>query len=72
MQEKVKNLLKEGTVDIFLGYRMHEGHLLPHAFTKDRLQEVDELISGEVRYPLEKLAARIAAAQPDIIAEVMK
>ena len=66
MKEKVKNLLKEGTVDIFLGYRMHEGHPLPHAFVKERLQEVDELIGGEVRYPLEKLAAGIAAEHPDI------
>lgn len=66
MQDQVKSLLKEGTVDIFLGYRMVQGHPLPHVFVKERLQEVDDLISGNARYPLEKLAARIAAEQPGI------
>ena len=66
MKEEVKQWLQEGRVDIFLGYRMMEGHPLPHAFVKDRLQEVDELISGDARYPLEKLAAKIADKQPGI------
>jgi ferredoxin len=66
MIDKVKSLLKEGKIDIFLGYRMMEGHPLPHGFVKEKLQEVDELISGDARYPLEKLAAKIAAEQPDI------
>ena len=66
MIDKVKSLLKEGRVDIFLGYRIMEGHPLPHGFVKERLQEVDELISSDDRYPLEKMAARIAAEHPDI------
>ena len=66
MKAEVKTWLQEGRVDIFLGYRMKAGHPLPHGFVKDRLQEVDELISGDARYPLEKLAARIAAEQPGI------
>jgi formate dehydrogenase subunit beta len=66
MQEKVKTLLKEATVDIFLGYKMIDGHPLPYAFSKDHLEEVDELISSPVRYPLEKMAAKISAERPDI------
>jgi ferredoxin len=66
MIDKVKSLLKEGRVDIFLGYRMMAGHPLPHGFVKERLQEVDELISSNDRYPLEKMAARIAAEHPGI------
>jgi ferredoxin len=66
MKAEVKTWLQEGRVDIFLGYRMMAGHPLPHVFVKDRLQEVDELISADARYPLEKFAARIAAAQPGI------
>jgi ferredoxin len=66
MIDKVKNLLNEGNIDIFLGYRMKKGHPLPHGFVKDRIEEVDELISGDARYPLEKLAAQLVAEQPDI------
>jgi formate dehydrogenase (coenzyme F420) beta subunit len=66
MKEKVKAWLQEGRIDIFLGYRMMKGHPLPYAFVKDRLPEVDDLISGSTRYPLEKLAAKIAAEQPGI------
>jgi ferredoxin len=66
MKEAVKTWLETGRVDIFLGYRMMEGHPLPYVFVKDRLQEVDELISGDARYSLEKLAAKIAAEQPGI------
>jgi ferredoxin len=66
MIDKVKSLLKEGRVDIFLGYRMMAGHPPPHGFVKERLQEVDELISSNDRYPLEKMAARIAAEHPGI------
>jgi ferredoxin len=66
MIDKVKSLLEAGTVDIFLGYRTVEGHPLPHGFVKERLQDVDELIISDDRYPLEKMAARIAADHPGI------
>ncbi len=66
MQEQVKEWLEQGKVDIFLGYKMVEGHPLPHFFTKDNLDEVNELITGQVRYPLEKIATKIAAQDPDI------
>ncbi|MBW1801510.1 MAG: 4Fe-4S binding protein [Deltaproteobacteria bacterium] len=66
MQEQVKEWLKQGKVDIFLGYKMVEGHPLPHFFSKDDPDEVNELITGTVRYPLEKMATKIAAQHPDI------
>lgn len=66
MQEQVKEWLEQGKVDFFLGYKMVEGHPLPHFFTRDDLDEVNELITGPVRYPLEKIATKIAAQDPDI------
>jgi ferredoxin len=66
MKDKVKTWLQDGKVDIFLGYRMLEGHPLPHVFVKDKLEELDDLISSPSRYPLEKMAAKIAAERPDL------
>ena len=66
MQEQVKEWLEQGKVDIFLGYKMVEGHPLPHFFTKSDLEEVHGLITGPVRYPLEKIAMKIAAENPDM------
>jgi ferredoxin len=66
MQEQIKEWLEQGKVDIFLGYKMVEGHPLPHFFVKDRLEEVTELITGPARYPLEKIATKLAAEHPDM------
>ncbi len=66
MQQQVKTWLEEGKVDIFLGYKMVQGHPLPFCFTKKDLDSVDELIAGRARYSLEKIATKIAAAHPDL------
>ena len=66
MNRKVKRWLEDGTVDIFLGYRLVDGHPLPHCFTKERLEELGDLIVGQARYSLEKIATHIAAVKPDI------
>jgi formate dehydrogenase subunit beta len=66
MNHTVKTWLERGTVDIFLGYKRVEGHPLPHVFSKDNLAEVDELITGPARYPLEKIAIGIISEKPDI------
>ena len=66
MQAQVKEWLEQGAVDIFLGYKMIFGHPLPHFFTKENLAEVDELIAGNARYSLEKMATKIAAEKPDL------
>ncbi|RLB75135.1 MAG: hypothetical protein DRH24_20110 [Deltaproteobacteria bacterium] len=66
LRDQVNAWLKEGRVDIFLGYKMVQGHPLPHCFTKENPDEADELIVGKARYSLEKMAANIAAQHPEI------
>jgi len=66
MQEQIKEWLEQGKIDIFLGYKMVQGHPLPHCFTKDNLGEIDDLISSKARYSLEKIATKIAAVHPEI------
>jgi formate dehydrogenase subunit beta len=66
MIAEVKQWLEEGTVDLFIGYKMAMGHPLPHCFVKEKIEEVDDLIIGTSRYALEKIATHITAAKPDI------
>jgi ferredoxin len=66
MNAKVKRWLEEGHVDLFLGYKMVMGHPLPHCFVKEKMEEVDDLIIGTSRYPLEKIATRINTLNPGI------
>lgn len=62
-----KQWLENGTVDIFLAYRDLEGHPVPHGFTLDRIEELDELVESGPRYSLEKLAAKISSRHPDAV-----
>ncbi len=66
MKDRVKRLLREGKVDLFLGYKMVDGHPLPHFFVKDKIEEVDGLITGPARYPLEKIALTLTEEEPGI------
>jgi ferredoxin len=66
MQEQVREWLDQGRVDVFLGYKMLNGHPLPHFFTKVNLDEVDDLITSAARYSLEKIATKIAAEYPEM------
>ena len=65
MKSKVKLWLEDGTIDIFIGYKIVKGHPLPHCFTLSNLDEINELVVGPLRYPLEGIATDIAAEQPD-------
>ena len=56
MKDTIKQWLDEGTVDLFLGYKMVMEHPLPHCFVKAKIEEVDDLIIGPSRYSLEKIA----------------
>ena len=67
LRNQVKEWLDQGVVDLFLAYRMLDGHPLPHAFTKDKIEEVEELVTGPARYPLENLAGRIMAFYPEAV-----
>jgi hypothetical protein len=60
IQEQVHQWLEEERVDIFLAYRIVEGHPLPHAFTREHIEETGELVTGPARYSLEKFATHIA------------
>jgi len=64
MKEKVRALLQSDKVDVVLGYRMRDGHALPHFFTKDKIHEVDELATESDRYPLETMAVDLATENP--------
>ncbi len=64
MKDKVRDWLETGKVDLFLGYKMLDGHPLPHAFTKENLADLEALLVSSTRYPLEKLAAEILALKP--------
>ncbi len=66
MIDKVKAWLEKGTVDVFLGYREMDRHPLPHCFTRERIEEVKDLVLSPARYPLEKIATHMVAAEPDI------
>jgi ferredoxin len=66
MKQTVKEWLDKGAVDVFLGYKKEKGHCLPHCFVKERLEEVDDLVEGPDRYPLEKTATRLAIAHPEL------
>lgn len=65
MKAKVKRWLEEGVVDLFIGYKMMMGHPLPYCFSKENIEEVDQLIVGPSRYSLEKIATHITAEKPE-------
>lgn len=64
MIEMVRQWLDAGKVDLFLGYKMVAGHPLPYGFNKDNLEELEELMVGQARYSLEKMATEILESQP--------
>jgi ferredoxin len=66
MQATVKKWLKDGTVDVFLGYKSFYGHPLPYCFVKEKPDEVDDLVDGAARYSLEKIATHLAERNPDL------
>jgi formate dehydrogenase subunit beta len=66
MRNQVKQWIETGKVDVFVGYKMFEGHPLPHFFTKENIKDVQELIDGPVRYPLEKIAGKLYERNPNL------
>ncbi len=66
MKRKVKEWLEDGTVDLFLGYKMNCGHPLPHCFTKEEIGEVEHLVVSTTRYSLEKIATHLAKRDPEL------
>ena len=66
MKDRVREWLETGKVDLFLGYKKVDGHPLPQAFSKENLEELEELILSPARYPLEKLALEILKIKPSL------
>ncbi len=61
---QVEQLLEQETVDIFLGYREICGHLIPHGFTRDNMDDLKDLKVSDQRYSLEKIATHLAEKDP--------
>jgi len=66
MNTQIKQWLSDGTIDLFLGYKLMAGHPLPHCFTAGKIEEVDDLIIGTARYSLEKIATHMTAIDPGV------
>lgn len=66
MQAQVEQWLKEGDVDLFIGYKKIDGHVMPHFFSMDNIDEVKDLVAGQAHYSLEKFATKVAADHPDM------
>lgn len=66
MKDRAREMLESGEVDLFLGYRIQEGHPLPYFFSRDRPEEIEDIVPGPARYPLEKMAMAVASRIPDI------
>lgn len=64
--KQVEQLLKQGDVDIFLAYRELDGHMIPHGYTLDNLEELPSLKVSQHRYSLEKVATHLTEKNPDI------
>ena len=50
MKKAVKAWLETGRVDIFIGFRMLEGHPMPDFLVNDKKPEVEVFINGDSPY----------------------
>ena len=66
MQSRIRKWLEQGEVDVFIAYMEQDGHVLPHVFTRDNLEECAGLHAGVERYPLEVMAMELAAEDPEL------
>jgi formate dehydrogenase (coenzyme F420) beta subunit len=66
MKNTVNAWLQENKVDLFLAYKIVDGHPLPYVFDRENLAELEEMVAGPSRYALEKVAAEIVAERPDV------
>ena len=61
----IRHWLEHGIVDIFLGYRCLDSHPIPHAFTRETLDELEQMTLPAVRYPLETIALHLHRRHPE-------
>jgi formate dehydrogenase (coenzyme F420) beta subunit len=60
MLEKVKQLLDEGKITGFIGLKQQHGQAGPYLFTKENIKDLESLVVGGIRYPLNKVLLRVA------------
>jgi len=65
IREQVKEWLQQRVVDLFIAYRKIDGHSLPYVFTGENIGDVEDLVAGPARYPLEKLAWQVISLHPE-------
>ncbi len=65
MAEKVSALLKEGKISGFVGLKLQHAHPGPYLFTKGNMGDLESLVVGDVRYPLNKVLLRTAHQYPE-------
>ena len=66
MQERLRKLLEEKKIDGFIGLKMEHGHPAPFMFTTENLGDLESLLVGDVRYPLNKVLLKVANQYPDL------
>ncbi|MCD6295245.1 MAG: 4Fe-4S binding protein [Deltaproteobacteria bacterium] len=66
MHEIVKEWLEQEKIDLFIGYKVVDGHPLPCFFTRENIDDVDNLVESKARYPLEKIAAKVYSTHPEM------
>ena len=65
MNTKIKKLLEEEYVDIFLAYKKINGFFYPAIFTKENMEELEPWNPMDARYPMVKLLLMLVRQNPD-------
>ena len=60
MVEKVKHLLDEGQITGFIGLKQQHGQPAPYLFTKENIEDLEFMVVGDIRYPLNKVLLKVA------------
>jgi ferredoxin len=66
MLEKVRALLKEGKIDGFIGLKTEHDQPGPFMFTKRNMEDLESLVVGDVRYPLNKVLLKVSRQYPEL------
>lgn len=65
VRDKVKELLDKGEIKGFLGLKEKHGYPSPYLFTKENMDELEDLSESDVEYPLTKILLHIISKYPD-------
>ncbi|NIS59512.1 MAG: 4Fe-4S ferredoxin [Proteobacteria bacterium] len=71
MIQRVRNLLEEGKINGFVGLKLEHGHPGPFLFTENHVKDLDSLVVGDVRYPLNKALLKVARRYAEFTLGVM-